>query len=74
VTKNGPATVIAGTQLTYTITITNNGPSDAQNVQIIDEAPKILQNTSHDSFNLGTITAGQIKTITINITRGWQRC
>ena len=29
ITKGAPATVIAGNQLAYTITVTNNGPSDA---------------------------------------------
>jgi uncharacterized repeat protein (TIGR01451 family) len=65
VTKTGPTKVIAGNIITYTITVTNNGPSDARNVQIQDTIPSILQNVSHDSFNLGTITAGNSKTATI---------
>lgn len=34
--QRGPSTVVAGTSLTYTLVITNNGPSDAQNVRITD--------------------------------------
>jgi uncharacterized repeat protein (TIGR01451 family) len=40
VTKtDSPDPVTAGTELTYTVTITNNGPSDAQNVNLIDAVP-----------------------------------
>lgn len=38
-TKNGPATIIAGNDITYTISVTNNGPSDAQNVSFTDATP-----------------------------------
>jgi uncharacterized repeat protein (TIGR01451 family) len=37
--SDSPDPVIAGTNLTYTIVATNNGPSDAQNVQISDATP-----------------------------------
>src|SRR5207248_2285459 len=39
VTKTGPATVTAGTNLTYTITVKDNGPSNAQAVQMTDALP-----------------------------------
>src|SRR5262249_9054917 len=39
VTKTGPATVTAGAQATYTISLTNNGPSNAQNVVLTDSLP-----------------------------------
>ena len=40
VTKaDSPDPVIAGQNLTYTITVTNAGPSDAQNVQFFDSVP-----------------------------------
>ena len=63
---DNPDPVLAGNQLTYTITVTNNGPDYAENVQIQDSIPGILQNVTHDSFNLGTIDPGQSMTITIN--------
>ena len=66
VTKTGPIEATAGTKITYTITVTNNGPDPAENVQIIDNIPPILQGVSHDSFNLGNIPAGESRTIHIN--------
>ena len=39
VTKTGPATVTAGTNATYTITLTNNGPNAAQGVVLTDLLP-----------------------------------
>jgi uncharacterized repeat protein (TIGR01451 family) len=38
-TKTGPATAVAGTQVTYTITVSNNGPSDAVNAFVDDPTP-----------------------------------
>jgi uncharacterized repeat protein (TIGR01451 family) len=49
VTKSdSPDPVIAGTNLTYSITLINNGPSDAQNVSLSDTLPA---NTRFQSFN-----------------------
>jgi uncharacterized repeat protein (TIGR01451 family) len=39
ITKSGPATVTAGTNITYTVTVTNNGLSDAQTVALTDNTP-----------------------------------
>jgi uncharacterized repeat protein (TIGR01451 family) len=39
VTKTGPATVSAGNNVTYTVTVVNNGPSDAQSVMLSDALP-----------------------------------
>ncbi|HUE73169.1 MAG TPA: right-handed parallel beta-helix repeat-containing protein [Pirellulaceae bacterium] len=48
VTKSdSPDTVVAGENLTYTIVVTNNGPSDAQNVVLTDAIPA---NTTFVSF------------------------
>jgi uncharacterized repeat protein (TIGR01451 family) len=66
VIKTGPTEAIAGTTIIYTITVTNNGPDPAENVQIVDNISSILQGVTHDHYNLGTIPSGESRTITIN--------
>ncbi len=39
VAKSGPTTAISGNTITYSMTATNNGPSDAIGVQIVDDIP-----------------------------------
>jgi uncharacterized repeat protein (TIGR01451 family) len=39
VLKSGPATVLAGSNVTYTITVTNNGPDPAQSASMSDTLP-----------------------------------
>ena len=39
VTKSGPASATAGTNVTYSVTLTNNGPSTATNVTLTDTLP-----------------------------------
>jgi uncharacterized repeat protein (TIGR01451 family) len=60
VTKTGPATVTAGTDATYTITMANSGPSVAQNVVLTDTLPTgatpvsiTPAGTNPDTFTLG---------------------
>ena len=66
-TKTGPAAAIAGTQATYTVTVTNNGPSDATAVSVADPAPVgFLFNSATAPCAggfpcaLGTMTPGQV--------------
>ncbi len=51
ITKTGPATAVAGTNITYTLTVTNNGVSDAQNVLVKDTLPP---NVSFVSLGAGS--------------------
>ncbi|RAJ29600.1 putative repeat protein (TIGR01451 family)/gliding motility-associated-like protein [Pedobacter cryoconitis] len=37
--KTGPATLTAGSNVSYTLNVTNTGPSDVNNVNIIDNVP-----------------------------------
>lgn len=39
VLKSGPTTAVSGNTITYTMTATNNGPSDAIGVHIVDNIP-----------------------------------
>jgi len=57
VTKTGPAgLVIAGTDITYTLSITNNGPSDAQNTVMTDIVPAMTSFVSATQLTGPTFT------------------
>lgn len=56
ITKSGPALANAGDSVTYTLTITNNGPDAAQNVEISDPVP------DNTTFVSETQTAGPTAT------------
>ncbi|WP_212830617.1 DUF11 domain-containing protein [Catellatospora sp. TT07R-123] len=56
--KTGPETALASTELTYEITVKNNGPSTAQNVTVRDTLPGGVSFVSVSSTK-GTCTNGQ---------------
>ena len=60
VSKTGPASATAGTNLTYTITVTNNGPSDNAGFTVSDILPSgesFVSATTPDCVNSsGTVT------------------
>jgi uncharacterized repeat protein (TIGR01451 family) len=71
ITKTGPAGAARGANVVYTITVTNNGPSDAASVQVADVTPAGLGFVSNAGActqpfpcPLGTLTSGQTATIT----------
>jgi uncharacterized repeat protein (TIGR01451 family) len=53
-----PNPVVAGTNLTYTITVTNNGPSQANNVVASDLLPSTLSIVSVSGSNGATCNSG----------------
>ena len=71
---SNPDPVIAGQNLTYTITVTNEGPSDAQNVSVANSLPTGLALVSGSptagtwtspSWNVGTLAAGESATLVL---------
>jgi uncharacterized repeat protein (TIGR01451 family) len=72
VVKTGPATMERGQRVTYTIAVTNDGPSDAANVQLVDPTPPGLVWVSATApcaggfpCDLGTVANGQTITFTV---------
>ncbi|RJS48360.1 MAG: hypothetical protein CIT03_08405 [Methanobacterium sp.] len=47
VTKNGPASIVAGNTILYSIIVVNNGPSDALDVRVFDAVPPQLINVEY---------------------------
>jgi large repetitive protein len=59
IVKTGPATVVAGGQITWALEVTNNGPDDATGVKAVDTLPAGVQLVSADagcSAAGGTVT------------------
>jgi uncharacterized repeat protein (TIGR01451 family) len=81
VSVSAPAVVTAGDQLTYTISVANNGPQDAQNVTLSDLLPSELTLVSQSqtsgpaivlggsgnsiSDTIGVLPAGQSASLTL---------
>jgi uncharacterized repeat protein (TIGR01451 family) len=76
--SDSPDPIKEGSQLTYTISVTNNGPNNAENVQVIDRLPSEVSYVSDTgncienpvstlTCDLGTITSGETKSFTISV-------
>ncbi len=72
-----PDPVIVGTILTYTLVVTNYGPSDAQNVVVSDTLPSEVTFVAADPgqsagpnplvWNLGTLAVGESRRLTVTV-------
>lgn len=58
--KTSPATAIAGDQLTYTITVDNNGPATATNVSVVDTLPAGVTFDNGTGGTFDDSVAGQV--------------
>jgi uncharacterized repeat protein (TIGR01451 family) len=74
-TKTGPATALPGDTLVYTVTVRNDGPSNAERVVVRDPTPAGLtfvattgDCTTPFPCDLGTVLAGTTRTITATFT------
>ena len=76
VTASGPSSVTAGTTATYTITLTNNGPSAAQGVVLSDTLPagstfvSMTQTAGSDGFTPSQSGGTATETATATIASG----
>ena len=73
VEKTGPATVVASTDVVYTITVTNDGPSQASDVVLTDTLPAgttfVSSSCGSNPCAIGTLAAGGtlVVTLTVNV-------
>jgi large repetitive protein len=67
VTKSAPAAAVAGSNITYTITIQNLGPSDAASVTLTDVLPAGTTFVSESQTNGPTFTCTTGATVTCSI-------
>lgn len=77
IVTTGPAVIVSGANVPYTITVTNNGPSNATNVNvstIVSPGLTFASNTgacaSAFPCTIGTVPAGESRTITATYTAG----
>jgi uncharacterized repeat protein (TIGR01451 family) len=76
VTASGPSLVTAGTNATYTLTLTNNGPNAAQGVVLSDTLPagstfvSMTQTSGTDAFTFGQSGGSVSETATASVASG----
>ena len=78
IAKVGPATVFAASNLSYTISVTNLGPSSASGVVVTDTLPNTVSfvsasgngtnNSGVVTWNLGTLANGAASNLTLTVT------
>ena len=75
--ETGPTSIFAISNLTYTISVTNFGPSTASSVTVTDavpagasfvSAPGGVNNSGTVTWSLGTLSSNQVATVTVTVT------
>jgi len=76
--QDRPASVLASSNLVYTISVTNFGPSSASSVVVTDTLPANVtfvsatgggvNNSGVVSWSLGALTSGQVSNVTVTVT------
>jgi uncharacterized repeat protein (TIGR01451 family) len=76
--KTGSASVFASSNLVYTISVTNFGPSSASSVTVTDTLPANvtfvsatgggMNNSGRVSWSLGPLASGQVSNVTVTVT------
>lgn len=59
---------VAGALLTYSVTVTNSGPSDALNVEVVDTMPGGVTPGGAVTNTIGTLAVGASTTVQFNVT------
>ena len=63
--KTAPTSTVAGTSISYTLSVTNSGPSDADDVTIYDQLPPGLDQMGVVSNIIGGMVSGASTSVTI---------
>ncbi|MBC9933950.1 gliding motility-associated C-terminal domain-containing protein [Chitinophaga qingshengii] len=58
ISKSGPDSLAAGSGITYTLQVTNNGPSNATNISIADVVPAAVTNVTWTATGSGVVIHG----------------
>jgi uncharacterized repeat protein (TIGR01451 family) len=71
--KRGPAEAEVGSQINYTVKVTNVGTAPARDVVLVDTLPSGLRaSEAQSTVQIGTLTAGESKTVSIPVTAATQ--
>lgn len=63
--KSGPEVAQLGADVSYTVTVKNNGTAIAKNVVVTDKVPAGLGGPKEIPYNVGDLAPGQSRTITV---------
>ncbi|HAS46573.1 MAG TPA: hypothetical protein DCS93_39185 [Microscillaceae bacterium] len=68
ITGAGPATAFQGSEATYTFTVTNNGPNDAEQINIVNTLPTGMTLVSSTEGAITSLATGASATFEVKVT------